>query len=175
VFSPAIEEQQLSDDSTTTAPSETTTTTDEVSDSPEALGEGGIKALTAERRRANAAEKEAKALKARLDEIEAAKLSDTEKADRRAAEAEARAIAAEASAQRFRIATRFGMTDEEADVILTGPDEDTMVKQAELFTARTKQAKPEGVRVPAEGKVPAPPALNSDDLESALKAKLNIR
>lgn len=147
----------------------------EPSESTESLGEGGIKALTAERRRANAAEKEAKALKARLDEIEAAQLSETEKATKRAAEAEARVAQAEASVKRFRIAARFGMTDEEADLILTGGDEEMMTRQAELFTARSKAAKPNGVQVPAEGKVPAPPALNSDDLESALKEKLNIR
>jgi len=138
------------------------------------LGEAGSNALVVERKARAKAEREAKALKARLDEIEASKLSESEKANRRAEEAEARAAAAEQRAERFRIATQFGMTDEEAEVLLTGPDADIMTRQAELFAAARKATKPNGVQAPSEGKVPAPPALNSDDLESALKQKLNI-
>lgn len=138
------------------------------------LGEGGKKALDAERRRASAAEREAKALKARLDEIEASQLSESEKAKKRADEAEARALAAEAAALRWRVAAKHGISDEDAELFLTGTDEDTLNRQAERLTARTAP-KSDGLYVAAEGKVPSAPALNSDDLEVALRNKLNIR
>lgn len=47
---------------------------------PEALGEAGTRALAAERKRANEAEKSAKALQSRLDELENASKSETDKA-----------------------------------------------------------------------------------------------
>ena len=144
------------------------------SDSADQLGDGGKRALDAERRRASAAEKEAKALKARLDEIESAQLSEAEKAKKRADEAEARALAAEAGALRWRIAAKFGISDEDADLFLNGTDEETLTRQAERLASRSS-AKADGLYVPAEGKVPSAPALNSDDLESALRQKLNIR
>lgn len=154
---------------------ETSPTPDVQSDSAQ-LGDGGKKALDAERRRANQAEREAKALKARLDEIEASQLSEADKAKKRADEAEARALAAEAGALRWRIAAKHGISDDDADLFLTGTDEETLTRQAERLAERTTpQSKSDGLYVPAEGKVPSAPALNSDDLESALRQKLNIR
>lgn len=47
---------------------------------PEALGEAGTRALAAERKRANDAEKANKALQARLEELENASKSETDKA-----------------------------------------------------------------------------------------------
>lgn len=54
------------------------------------LGEGGKKALSAEREARKAAEKTAAELKARLDEIEQANLSDLEKAQQAAKAAQDR-------------------------------------------------------------------------------------
>lgn len=118
--------------------------------------------------------KELKDKAARLDELESAQLSESEKAKKRAEQAEARALAAEASAARWRIAAKHGISDEDAELLLTGTDEETLNRQAERLAARTP-SKNDGLYVPAEGKVPSAPALNSDDLESALKSKLNIR
>lgn len=150
-------------------------TTDVVQSESAELGDGGKKALDAERRRASAAEREAKALKARLDEIESAQLSESEKAKKRAEEAEARALAAEAGALRWRIAAKYGISDDDAELFLLGTDEDTLTRQAERLQARTAATKNDGLYVPAEGKVPSAPALNSDGLEAALRNKLNIR
>lgn len=161
----------MSEESTTPESSDTPLVQ---SDSAE-LGDGGKKALDAERRRASAAEREAKALKARLDEIESAQLSESEKAKKRAEEAEARALAAEAGALRWRIAAKYGISDEDAELFLLGTDEETLTRQAERLASRNSQSKNDGLYVPAEGKVPSAPALNSDDLESALRQKLNIR
>ena len=62
----------------------------------EPLGEGGLKALQAERDARTAAEKQAAALQAQIDEIEAAKLSDLQKAQKQAEDAAARAAQLEA-------------------------------------------------------------------------------
>lgn len=150
----------------------------ESSDS-EPLGDGGKKALDAERRARNSAEREAKQLKARLDEIEAATLSKEEKAHKLAAEAEARAAAAEASAMRYKVAAKEGITDEDAELFLTGADEATLLKQATRLGELIKQVtelskKPAGLHVPAEGRNPGAPALNGDDLEQSLRRKLGI-
>jgi hypothetical protein len=167
-------EEPLSEEAST-PDSSTEPVADVQSDSAE-LGDGGKKALDAERRRANTAEREAKALKARLDEIETAQLSEAEKAKKRAEEFEARALAAESGALRWRIAAKYGISDDDAELFLTGGDEDTLTRQAERFAERTTaQSKSDGLYVPAEGKVPSAPALNSNDLEVALRNKLNIR
>lgn len=137
-----------------------------------ALGEGGKKALDAERRRANAAEKSQKALQQRIDALEAEKLSKEERADKRAAEAERERDQARADALRWRIASKHSISDEDADLFLTGTDEETLTRQAERLAERTKT--PEGLYVPGEGHQPAPPALNSDSLEGALRQKLGI-
>jgi hypothetical protein len=60
----------------------------------EPLGDGGKAALDAERKLRRDAEKQAKDAKARLDALEAEKLSDTEKLQKRADDAEASLLAA---------------------------------------------------------------------------------
>lgn len=100
-----------------------------------ALADAGKKALVAERRARAAAEREAKALKARLDEIEKEKLSKEEKAAREAADAKAEAEQARQEAMRWRIAARYGISDEDAELFLTGSDEDTLTRQAERLTS----------------------------------------
>lgn len=140
-----------------------------------ALEEPGKKALVAERRARAAAEKEAKALKARLDEIEAEKLSKEERAAKEAADAKAEAQAARREALRWRIAARHGISDEDAELFLTGGDEQTLNQQAERLAERAKETAPAvGVYVPQSGHQPSAPALNGDDLEQALRAKLGI-
>lgn len=102
----------------------------------EQLGEGGKKALTAEREARRTAEQTAAALQKQLDDINAANLSDLERAQQAAATAQAEADAARAEALRYRIASEYGIT-ENADLILTGADEETMLKQAALWRDRT--------------------------------------
>lgn len=99
------------------------------------LGENGEKALKAERDRASKAEKAAAELQKQLDAINAASLSDLEKAQKQAADAQAIADQATAEALRYRIAAEKGITDN-VDLILTGSDEETMRKQADLWGAR---------------------------------------
>lgn len=127
---------------------------------PESLGDGGKKALEAERRARKAAEKTAQTLKTRLDELDAEKLSKEEQAAKKAKDAEDRAAKAEAEAQRWRIAAKYGISDEDAQLFLTGGDEDTLTRQAERFVAITPKQPAKGTHVPGVGnQPPTPPSL----------------
>jgi uncharacterized membrane protein YqiK len=125
----------------------------------ESLGEGGKRALEAERNARKAAEKSAADFKKRLDEIEAANLSDLEKAQRQAQEAQETATKATADAARFRIAAKHGLTDEDADLFLTGTDAETLERQASALVARTptgpKSDPSQGAKGSAGAKTPA--------------------
>lgn len=101
------------------------------------LGENGEKALKAEREARAAAEKQAAALQKQIDEIEAAKLSDLERAQKEAADAKVAVEKAQAEALRFRIAAQHSISDEDADLFLTGADEDTLQRQAARLVERT--------------------------------------
>lgn len=113
-----------------------------------------------------------------LDKLKAAQLSTEERTAAERDQAVAERDQARAMLMRYEVATRFGITDpNDIDMVLTGADEDTLTRQAEWFIERTNAAKQStnGLYVPAEGRNPSGPALNSDDLEGALKRKLNIK
>lgn len=120
----------MSETTTTEAPPETQPA-GEPQDAQPDLGDAGKKAIEAERRRRAAAEKEAKALKAQLDQIAAAQMSDVEKAQKAAQDAASEAQQARAEALRYRMAARFGISDEDAETFLTGADEESITRQAE--------------------------------------------
>lgn len=135
------------------------------------LGESGIKALQAERDAHKQAKKDLSELQSQLDKLNAEKLSDLERAQSAAKEATERAAAAEQSALRFRLAAKHGISDEDAELFLTGGSEDAMQKQAERFAARVAQERAPGTPRPdptqgVGGGVP----LNSDALTEALRA-----
>lgn len=94
------------------------------------LGENGEKALKAERDARKALEKEKSALQKQVDEIQAAQMSDLEKAQKQAKEAQETAAKATAEALRFRVAAKHSITDEDAELFLTGTDEATLERQA---------------------------------------------
>src|SRR5688572_19295395 len=85
----------------------------------ESLGEGGKKALKAEREARTAAERRAADLQAQLDKIEAAKMSDLERAQKEAEDAKAEAAKAAVDALRFRVAAQHGISEEDAELFLT--------------------------------------------------------
>ena len=133
------------------------------SDSQPALSDPGKKALAEERRRAAQAEKTAKALQAKLDALEAEKLSKEEKAVKEAAEAAERALKAESEALRWR---KYGITDDDAELFLTGSDEETLSRQAERFKELSfKPAK--GTHVPGVGNQPGTPASIKEQIQAA--------
>lgn len=94
--------------------------------------------------KAYAAQKdEIKALKARaskLDEIEDAQKTEAQRAAERIAALESAAATAKAEALRFKVASKHGISDEDADLFLTGSDEETLTKQAERLAARYEDA-----------------------------------
>lgn len=114
----------------------------------EPLGEPGKKALQAEREARSAAEKATKDLQARLDALEAEKLSDLEKAQLDAKKAAERAETAEREALRFKYAAKHGISDEDAALFLTGSTEEIVAQQAERFAARIEESAPKGPKAP---------------------------
>jgi hypothetical protein len=123
-----------------TTVTETTTegTQGEPADQP--LGVAGKRALKAEREARAAAEKATAALQARLNEIETAKMTDLDRAKSAAKDAEDTAAKATAEALRWRVAAKHGIPDEDAELFLTGSDEDTLTRQAERLAARTTKS-----------------------------------
>lgn len=101
------------------------------------LGENGEKALKAEREARKAAETAAAALQKQLDDIAAANLSDLERAQKSAQEAQEAAAKATAEALRLRVAAKHGISDEDADLFLTGADTETLERQAARLVERT--------------------------------------
>lgn len=119
----------MADDTTPTA--DATTEVEQT----ESLGENGVKALQAERKARAAAEKHATELAQRIKAFEEEKLSDLERAQESAREFETAAQKAQIEALRWRTAAKFGISDEDAEVFLTGSDEDTITVQAQRLAA----------------------------------------
>lgn len=87
----------------------------------EALGEGGIKALQAERDARAKAEKDLSDAQARLQEIEDAKLSDIQKAQKDASDAAERVSALESANARLTALAKYPVAEEYQDLV-TGSD-----------------------------------------------------
>jgi len=139
---------------------------------PAVLGDGGKKALEAERTARKAAEKSVAEVTARLKQLETANLSDLERAQREATEAKDALVALTKQALRDRVALTKGVPADLAE-FLSGDTEDEMAAKADVLLARLKA--PTGpIPDPSQGSHGAPLALNSDGLEQALRTKLGI-
>lgn len=99
------------------------------------LGEGGKRALTAEREARRAAERELSEARAALKEIEDAKLSELERAQRDAQEARDELAALRVENTRYQVVTAKGVPAELAEFI-TGDTEEEMAAKADLLLAR---------------------------------------
>ena len=110
----------------------------------------------------------------RLAEIEEAQKSEAEKVAERLAKAERAAAEAEARALRREIALEHKLSKDDAALLDSVSDEDAMrrlaARLAEQAAERDKHISNHGAYVPAEGKTP--PALNSDQLEQSLRKAL---
>jgi hypothetical protein len=95
----------------------------------------------------------------RLAEIEDAQKSESEKAAERIRTLEAEVQNTRREALRFKIAAQFSIDDEDAELFLTGSDEETLTKQAERLQKRNEDAgKPRSPRPdPTQGKQQATP------------------
>lgn len=101
----------------------------------------------------------------RLAEIEESQKSEADKQAERIKALEAEAGSARTEALRLRVATKHGISDEDADLFLTGSDEETITRQAERLAQRTSDKKKQGNYAPNEGKTPSTP--ESEELETA--------
>lgn len=137
-------------------------------DGDEELRAPGLKALHAERAAREQAEKDRAALQKQLDDIAAKDLTELQQAQKvaddaakAAADADARAAKADAEALRWRIAAKHGISDEDAELFLTGSDEDILTRQAERLAQR-EPTPGKGTHVPGAGKQPGnPPSLDA--------------
>lgn len=114
----------------------------------EKLGEGGKKALAAERDARKAAEREKADLQKQLDAINAENMSDLEKAQAQAKAAEETAAKATRDALRYRYAAKHGISDEDAELFLTGETEEQVAAQAERFASHTAATTASGTPKP---------------------------
>lgn len=96
-----------------------------------------------------------KAKAAKLDEIEQANKSEAEKLAEAKAAAERERDAAKVEAARLRVAAKHGISDEDADLFLTGTDEATLTKQAERLAQLVEKKSTN--YVPRVGANPKPP------------------
>lgn len=109
--------------------------TEATEQTPDALGEPGKKALTAEREARKQAERQAAEYAARLKEIEDANLSELEKAQREAAEARETLARIQRDADRNRVALEKGVPSDLIEFI-TGDTAEEMAAKADLLVNR---------------------------------------
>jgi hypothetical protein len=139
---------------------------------PVELGDGGKKALEAERKRANALDKQLKAFQAERDAAEAEKLTELERAQKAAKEASERLAEYEKTTMRQKVALDTGLP---AALVarLQGDDEESLIADAESLMALLNTPttpKPD----PSQGAKGEAAALNGDPLLSTIKNKLGL-
>lgn len=155
---------------TSTEPTEPTAT--EPQGEPADLGDAGKKALKAERDARAAAEKAASDLQKRLDEIEQANLTELEKAQRAAKDAQDQLAAITQQNTRNAVALSKGVPARLVG-FLSGSTQSEIEANADLLLAELNAPttpRPD----PTQGAKGEPAALNSNGLEQALKSKLGI-
>lgn len=131
----------------------------------------------AEARKWESRAKENKSAADKLAVLEAAQMTEQERAQRALQQAQEDAARARSEALRFRIAAEFGLSADDADLYLTASDEDTMRRQAQGLADRAAAtAAPSTPRPdPTQGARASATALNGDPLLDGVKAKLGIR
>lgn len=142
-------------------------------DAPEAdeqeLGTGGKRALTAEREARRAAERELSEARAALKEIEDAKLSELERAQRDAQEAREQLAALRVENTRYQVVQTKGVPAELAEFI-TGDTEEEMAAKADLLLARIPSSpttpKPDRTQGASDGS--SRPVSNAEAFAAAL-------
>ncbi len=129
--------------------SETGTTTDDGTEAT--FTQADLDRIIADRlKRENIGDLKAKA--AKLEQLERDRMTADEKVSDRIAKLEAETAQAKAEALRLRIAGKHGVSAEDAELFLTGTDEETLTRQAQRLSERTKEQKRAGNVVPGEGK-----------------------
>jgi hypothetical protein len=103
-----------------------------------------------------------KAKASQLDALSEASQTETEKANTRATKAETERDSARAEATRLRVAVEHGISLEDADLFLTGTDEETLTAQAKRLVDREADRKKNGPHARREGQTISRPADDND-------------
>lgn len=114
--------------------------------------------------------KDIKAKAERLDTIEEANKTEIQKMADRAAAAEAERDASRVETLRFKVAAKFGISEEDAELFLSGRDEETLAKQAQRLADRKGETKKPNV-VPREGT--ANPQPGDDPVRTLVRGLFN--
>lgn len=138
------------------------------------LGDAGKKALDRMKAERNEAKQEAAALKARLDKLEAANLTELERAQKEAQEAKAeleKVPSMVADQLRDHLAAIHNITDEQRELYLTSTDPATLLKQAVGIASQTTTTPKPDLSQGAQHSQ----ALNGDGLTQALERAVGKR
>lgn len=141
----------------------------------EPLGEPGKKALDAERTARQQAERERNELKAKIDAIETANMSELERAQKQAREAQAKVDELPnlvADQLRGYLTGIHKISDEDAALYLTSNDPATLLRQAAGIAERAAVTIPKPD--PSQGAT-STAALNGDELTNALSRAVGAR
>lgn len=111
--------------------------------------------------------KDLKAKAAKFDEIEQANKTELEKLNERVTAAESAHQAAVVEALRFKVASKHGISEDDAVLFLTGTDEETLTKQAQRLSNMDAERKKRGAHVAREGG--NPPSGRPDDERAAVR------
>lgn len=110
----------------------------------------------------------------KLKQLEEAGKSDDQKMSEELAEAQKAAADAQLEVRRYRMAAKYGLTDEQADLYLTDPDEERMEEQAKgLSEMATKKPRRRDLGDSRDRTPPAPTLKSGADLWSRVKANNN--
>jgi membrane protein involved in colicin uptake len=173
---PAMEGSTMSETETveTPQPDASAAETSTPDTSPEPLGEGGKRALEAERQARKDAERKASELAEQVAQYEAANKSEQERLADALAAAQAEAATAKAEALRLRVAAETDLPAELHE-FLTGSDEDELRSKAEKLKAATATGARRPAPDPSQGAKPdstGPSQLTRADLARMTPAEI---
>lgn len=125
----------------------------------EELGEGGKKALQAEREARKQADKRVAELEAQIAQVGSANDAALKEAQELARKAQEDLAEATLSASRYKIAGRYGISTEvaegeeksQAEILLTGATEEEMVSQAKIIASYRQASLDDGLVDPTQG------------------------
>ena len=103
-----------------------------------------------------------KAKAEQFDEIEQANKSEADKAAERIAELEQQLTQTQTEALRSRVQAKFGISNEDAELFLTGNDEAALTKQAERLAEHAADRNKQGNRAPYQGRTPNKPQSSDE-------------
>lgn len=154
---------------TTPTETEPTTSTETAPDAPEptTFDADYVKKLRDEAAKYRTEAKANSAAATQLAALEESQKTEGQKLIDRVAAAEKEALDAKGEALRWKVAASHGISDEDAELFLTGTDEATLKKQAERLTQRVVEQKKAGNVVPREGHSPAGQASGDPATEFA--------